>query len=128
MPSDISTLLNQRGQKVTKEGSEYDIFLPTRRDLEPELVNSLKVVLYNLMRRDSFRRALRDWAYGRIPDENPDPNLPYIESYEKSASDSVAGVASHRRFSIDMRAPSNGILANSSVGSSPRVRADLVCD
>lgn len=83
MSSDISSLLNQRGHKVTAEGSERDIFLPIRQGLEPQLLDSFKDVLYNLMRGDSFRRSLRDWAYGRISDENPSPNLPYIKSYEK---------------------------------------------
>lgn len=81
MPSDVSRLLNQRGHKVTKEGSERDVFLPTRQDLEPKLLDSFKIVLYNLMRHDSFRRSLRDWAYGTISDKNP--NLEYIESYGK---------------------------------------------
>ena len=60
MPSDISSLLNQRGHKVTKQGSERDIFLPTREDLELDIRDSFKIVLYNLMRNDSFRRSLRD--------------------------------------------------------------------
>lgn len=79
MRSEISRLLKQRGHEVTKEGSDQDIFVPIRQDLEPELVSSFKTVLYNLMRHDSFRRALRDWAYGRISESNQ--NLKYIESY-----------------------------------------------
>ena len=81
MPSDIFGLLNQRGHRVTKLGSERDIFLPTRQDLEPELKDSFRVMLYNLMRNDSFRRSLRDWAYGNIPENNS--NLAYITSYVK---------------------------------------------
>ncbi len=81
MPSDISSLLNQGGHKVTKQGTERDIFLPTRQDLEPEIRESFKTVLYNLMRNDSFRRSLRDWAYGNISENNS--NLAYITSYVK---------------------------------------------
>ena len=81
MPPDIFSLLNQRGHRVTKLGSERDIFLPTRQDLEPELKDSFKVMLYNLMRNDSFRRSLRDWAYGNISENNS--NLAYIMSYVK---------------------------------------------
>ena len=80
MRSEISRLLKQRGHEVTKEGSDQDIFVPIRQDLEPELVSSLKTVLYSLMRHDSIRRALRDWAYGRRISES-NPNLKYIESY-----------------------------------------------
>lgn len=81
MPADISSALNQRGHKVTKEGSDRDIFLPTHEDLDADLVRSFKGVLYNLMRQDEFRRALRDWAYGNAGDGNP--NVPYIDSYGK---------------------------------------------
>jgi hypothetical protein len=80
MPSDIFTALNQRGHRVIAEGSERDIFLPARQDLEQLVIDSFKGVLYSLMRRDSFRRALREWAYGRIA--NDDPNLIYVKSYE----------------------------------------------
>jgi hypothetical protein len=81
MPSDISSALNQRGHKVTKEGSDSDVFLPTRQGLDAELVRSFKDILYNLMRQDSFRRSLRDWAYGNVRDGNA--NVPYIDSYGK---------------------------------------------
>jgi hypothetical protein len=81
MSSDIIRLLNQRGHKVTKEGSERDVFLPLGRDLDAELVASFKGILYSLMKRDSFRRALRDWAYGNLSDSNPNKQL--IEAYCK---------------------------------------------
>jgi hypothetical protein len=81
MSPDIVSLLNQRGHKVTKEGSERDIFVPIRKDLDPDLLNSFKVILYNLIRRDSFRRSLRDWAYGNILNDNP--NKQFIEAYSK---------------------------------------------
>jgi hypothetical protein len=102
MPSDIARLLNQRGHKVTKEGSERDIFLPTRKDLDAELVGSFKVVLYNLMRHDSFRRTLRDWSYGRVS-ANGNSNIQLIESYvrlcEKFGSWDSAQEAVRYRYS-----------------------------
>lgn len=76
MQSDISKLLKQRGHEVTKEGDDSRILIPSRADLE--IRESLKEVLYSLMRQDSFRRSLRDWAYGRI-DKNP--HVSAIESY-----------------------------------------------
>jgi hypothetical protein len=75
MRSDIARMLKQRGYQVTKESTERDILLP--RQMDEDIADSLEVILYNLMRRDSIRRALRDWAYGS-PNES---NVHYIESY-----------------------------------------------
>jgi hypothetical protein len=80
MPSDIARVLNQRGHKVTKEGSERDLLLPQGEGLSPERLDSFKDILYNLMRDGEFRRALRDWAYERPVDYNE--NLRYIEAYQ----------------------------------------------
>jgi hypothetical protein len=66
MQSDISRLLRQRGHDVTSEGHERNILLPTSGN--SELVQAFETVLYNLMHRDSVRKALRDWAYdNRFP-------------------------------------------------------------
>src|SRR6266516_3605421 len=80
MRSDISRLLKQRGHEVTKEGSERDILLPNHHD-DLELIDSFKVVLYNLMRHDGIRKSLRDWAYENTSNRNV--NSEYIESYIK---------------------------------------------
>jgi hypothetical protein len=68
MRSDISRLLKQRGHEVTKEGLRRDILLPASDN--PELIDAFETVLYNLMRRDSARKALRDWAYGNKSSDN----------------------------------------------------------
>jgi hypothetical protein len=100
MSSDITRLLNQRGHKVTKEGSERDIFLPAGTHLDGELIDSFKGVLYSLMKRDSFRRSLRDWTYGNLLDNNPNKQL--IEAYcklcEKFGSWDYAEAAVQHRY------------------------------
>lgn len=62
MDSDISRLLRQRGHEVSSECGTKDILLPRHRDAQ--LIQSFAVVLYNLMRDDEVRKALRNWAYG----------------------------------------------------------------
>lgn len=85
---------------MAKQGNESDLFLPTNPNVESELMSSFKVVLYNLMRNDSFRRALRDWAFGNIADNNT--NLAYIEAYSKLCGKfgtwSTADEAIQRRY------------------------------
>jgi hypothetical protein len=66
--SRISSLLKQRGHDVIAEGDEKDILLPSGLENNREIADALQVVLYNLIRRDSNRRALRDWAFGKVPD------------------------------------------------------------
>lgn len=77
MQSDISRLLKQRGHEVTKEGRESDILLPVTDNTE--LLEAFKRLLYNLMRRDSVRKALRDWAYENTSSGNA--STQQIESY-----------------------------------------------
>jgi hypothetical protein len=77
MQSDISRLLRQRGHEVTSEGHGRNILLPTSDN--SELVQAFETVLYNIMRRDSVRKALRDWAYDNRCPENTSSQL--IESY-----------------------------------------------
>ena len=77
MRSDISRMLKQRGYEVISEGADRDILLPHHED--EELIGSFKVILYNLMRRDNIRKALRDWAYGN--DSLEQGARHYIESY-----------------------------------------------
>lgn len=64
MQSTISRLLRQRGHRVTAEGSEKDILLPDNSKTEEKNLDLLKNELYNLMSRESNRKALRDWAWG----------------------------------------------------------------
>ena len=75
--SHIARLLRQRGHEVTKQGSRRDILLPKNDD--PQLVDAFETVLYNLMRRDSARKALRDWAYSNLSSDNAASQQ--IESY-----------------------------------------------
>ena len=70
-------MLRQRGHEVTREGHERDILLPASDN--SELVQAFKTVLYNLMRRESVRKALRDWAYDNRSSDNTSFQL--IESY-----------------------------------------------
>lgn len=77
MRSKISRMLKQRGHEVVSEGGDRDILVPQHQD--EEVVNSLKVVLYNLMRRDSTRKAFRDWAYENESSEQA--NRKYIQAY-----------------------------------------------
>lgn len=77
MQSNIARLLRQRGHEVTREGSRHDIMLPENDD--EELVSAFETVLYNLMRRDSARKALRDWAYRNNSSDNS--AIQQIESY-----------------------------------------------
>jgi hypothetical protein len=76
--SDISRLLRQRGREVTSEGRKRDILLPVSDNAE--LVQAFETVLYNLMRRDSVRKALRDWAYDNTSSSST-AALQNIESY-----------------------------------------------
>lgn len=70
MSSELARLLKQRGHEVTKEGSDKQLLLPAFD--HPEMTSAFKNLLYGFMRRDSFRRGLRDWAYGnRRSNENP---------------------------------------------------------
>ena len=69
MRSEISRQLKQRGHEVTREGSETDILLP-RVAVDSELINSFKVILYNLMRRDEVRKELRNWAFGNLRNQS----------------------------------------------------------
>jgi hypothetical protein len=78
MQSDISRLLRQRGHEVTSEGRKRDILLPVSDNAE--LVQAFETVLYNLMRRDSVRKALRDWAYDNKSTSSA-AALQNIESY-----------------------------------------------
>jgi hypothetical protein len=78
MQSAISKLLKQRGHEVTREGNESDILLPA--SASSEVIAPLKEVLYNLMRRDRIRKALRDWAFGQSSDSN---SAQCIEAYIK---------------------------------------------
>jgi hypothetical protein len=93
MQSDISRLLRQRGHEVTSEGHERDILLPASDN--SELVQAFKTVLYNLMRRESVRKALRDWAYDNRSSDNTSFQL--IEYISICAESSVTGVASALR-------------------------------
>jgi hypothetical protein len=76
--SDISRLLRQRGHEVTSEGRKRNILLPATDN--QELLQAFETVLYNLMRRDGVRKALRDWAYDNRSSSNA-AALQNIESY-----------------------------------------------
>jgi hypothetical protein len=68
MQSDISRLLKQRGHEVTREGQDRDILLPA--NASAEIIEAFKTILYNIMRYDEFRKALRDWAYDNASSGN----------------------------------------------------------
>jgi hypothetical protein len=66
MPSDLASLLRQRGHEVTKEGSDKDLLLPITA--ESDVIDSLKETLFQLMHRDNTRKALKAWAReNRVP-------------------------------------------------------------
>ena len=77
MQSNIARLLRQRGHEVTREGSRHDVLLPENSD--EDLVAAFETILYNLMRHDSARKALRDWAYRNTSSDNSATHQ--IESY-----------------------------------------------
>ena len=101
MQSDISRLLKQRGHEVTSQGKDRDLLLPIGGDAQ--LLNAFKEILYNLMRRDSTQRALRDWAYGNPVSPNQVDNRDYIDSYIKLCDrfgkwDKVGPEANQKRY------------------------------
>jgi hypothetical protein len=61
MPSDLASLLRQRGHEVTKEGTDKDLLLPITAG--SDTIDLLKETLFQLMYRDNTRKALRAWAH-----------------------------------------------------------------
>lgn len=61
----LAQALKQRGYEIISQGNETDILLPKTGDAT--ILRALKEILYFLMKKESFRKNLRDWAYGNAP-------------------------------------------------------------
>lgn len=73
----LARLLRQRGHDIVSEGYSKDILVP-RANEDSAVMQGFEDILYNLMRRETFRKSFRNWAYGnKVSDEY----LELIKSY-----------------------------------------------
>lgn len=77
--SELSRLLMQRGHEVTHECASADILVPRASD--PQIVGGFKDILYALLCQDSFRKVVRDWAYGTSVSSGA--NAQYLGAYRQ---------------------------------------------
>ncbi len=62
--------LKQRGYEIVSQGDETDILLPKTKD--KTILEPLEEILYFFMKKESFRKNFRDWAYGNKLSEEAD--------------------------------------------------------
>ncbi len=81
----LTQALYQRGHKLITQGSLNDIFIP-QSELQ-EIQQSFANILYNLMKRVTFRRKLRDWTFGKEPTEIIVSYLKLCKEFHKENKD-----------------------------------------
>lgn len=85
----LEGLLRQRGHAVTQLGRDRDLLLPFHEITS--IRSSFKEILYKLLRKDNFRKALRNWAYGG----------PVVEGRTTKLIDSYTGLCD--AFGLDIK-------------------------